>query len=655
MNRNSGQVDTRAHQPGSTAAEAALATTRPAEPQSSSWFGDSGESSQSIPPSQGQERRQSPTAKPSSQRTGLNTTSPWWKSRANDAPPVQGGSALGRLYRAFLAARGVLSILLMGGVLGAYLLDGRVPLQLVLMSAAYATAALMWWWWPAQRAAFDQGRQSLSTRQALGTIGIDLGSFALLSFTAPGFNVNSAALMALPVLMSAVLLPRYLAVATAAAATLILLAGTVLESLLKGGMASSVSAAGLTGFGLFSVALLVSELTARLAKEQSSARSHQEQARQQAQLNRLVIEEMPEGVLVVDRQGRVRSANPSARQLLSAHGKTPAPPFQLRGVPAWAALVKAIENAFNTPPRPHDTHDLNLQFDDQSKRALRMRVKFTRGHSGQHVDDLCVLFIEDQRAVHSRARQDKLAAMGRMSAGIAHEVRNPLAAIAQANELLAEDASTPGQARLSRMIADNVDRLKRIVDDVLTVAPGMRQDSPAIDIDRMLRTVVEEWRQIHPGEQAAHTLRLSCDGLPPRELGQAALVSFEPEHLRRVMVNLLDNALLHGSSPQGCIEVHAQVLSTFDQPSQVLVSVFSAGSIIDADTERSLFEPFFSTRSRGTGLGLYICRELCERHGAAIDYRPHPPTQRLRNEFYLLLVMVEPLNHAPSHTPGLAG
>jgi two-component system sensor histidine kinase PilS (NtrC family) len=619
----------------------ALATTRPAEPSSSSWFGGLDDTLASTPelPSQGPlpERRGKGSAR--TQPPGQ----PWWRSRVNDSAPVAGGSALGRLYRAFLAARGALSVLLVGGVLGAYWLERSVPLPVVAMSLVYAALTLGWWWWPVQRAAFDQGRQSLSPRQALGTIGVDLGSFAVLSFMAPGFNVNSAALMALPVLMAAVLLPRYLAVATAAAATLILLSGTVLESLLRGNMASSISAAGLTGFGLFSVALLVSELTARLAKEQSSARSHQEQARQQAQLNRLVIEEMSEGVLVVDRQGRVRSANPSARQLLSAHGQTPMPPFQLRGVPAWAALVKAIENAFNTPPRPHDTYDLNLHFDDQSKRALRMRVKFTRGRSGQHVDDLCVLFIEDQRAVHSRARQDKLAAMGRMTAGIAHEVRNPLAAIAQANALMAEDATTPSQARLTTMVADNVDRLKRIVDDVLTVAPGMRQESPAIDIDRMLRTVVEEWRQLHADEPVAQGVRLLCDGLPPRELGQPALVYFEPEHLRRVLVNLLDNALRHGGGTPSSIEVSAQVLRAFEQPSQVMVSVFSDGPVIDTDTERSLFEPFFSTRSRGTGLGLYICRELCERHGAAIDFRPHPPTNKSRNEFYLLLAMAEPM------------
>ena len=144
----------------------------------------------------------------------------------------------------------------------------------------------------------------------------------------------------------------------------------------------------------------------------------------------------------------------------------------------------------------------------------------------------------------------------------------------------------------------------------------------------------------------AQGVRLLLDGLPPRELGHPALVYFEPEHLRRVLVNLLDNALRHGSGAAGgagSIEVSAQVLRAFEQPSQVMVSVFSDGPVIDTDTERSLFEPFFSTRSRGTGLGLYICRELCERHGAAIDFRPHPPTHKLRNEFYLLLAMAEPM------------
>ncbi len=133
-----------------------------------------------------------------------------------------------------------------------------------------------------------------------------------------------------------------------------------------------------------------------------------------------------------------------------------------------------------------------LRFDDGHTRTLRLRVRFTR--SGLHPRQTrplagrrhvhAVLLLEDLRIVRARHRQDKLAAMGRMSAGIAHEIRNPLAAIAQANALLAEDAQQPDQHRLTRMVADNVERLKHIVDDILAVAPGARPPAPAIDPHR---------------------------------------------------------------------------------------------------------------------------------------------------------------------------
>src|SRR5690606_2211420 len=104
---------------------------------------------------------------------------------------------------------------------------------------------------------------------------------------------------------------------------------------------------------------------------------------QQAQLNRLVIEEMAEGVMVTDRQGRVRTANPAARRLLAVQGSTPPPPFQLRGVPAWRPLVQAVEQAFANPLHADVGQELSLRFDDQSSRALRLRVRFTKGRDGQ--------------------------------------------------------------------------------------------------------------------------------------------------------------------------------------------------------------------------------------------------------------------------------
>ena len=137
--------------------------------------------------------------------------------------------------------------------------------------------------------------------------------------------------------------------------------------------------------------------------------------------------------------------------------------------------------------------------------------------------------------------------MGRVSAGIAHEIRNPLAAIAQANALLSEDATDPAQRQLMRMVTENVERLKRIVDDVMEVAPGHAQDVGSIDATAQLAAVCSEWAQAAGLPLGEHSvLRVE---LPAEPLG----VIFDAEHLRRVLVNLLDNARRHASQRPGAI------------------------------------------------------------------------------------------------------
>jgi len=215
--------------------------------------------------------------------------------------------------------------------------------------------------------------------------------------------------------------------------------------------------------------------------------------------------------------------------------------------------------------------------------------------------------------------------MGRVSAGIAHEIRNPLAAISQANALLFEDATDPAQLRLMRMVSENVERLKRIVDDVMEVAPGTPQDVGVIDANALVAATTSEWAR-------AAGLRLGDDSIlrvdmPAEPLG----VHFDAEHLRRVLVNLLDNALRHASKAPGAIQLRLDSRHA----GQAFLSIASDGAPIPPEVEPYLFEPFFSTRSRGTGLGLYICRELCERYGASIDYRLRTVGEARRNEFFV--------------------
>src|SRR5438876_9850458 len=164
--------------------------------------------------------------------------------------------------------------------------------------------------------------------------------------------------------MAGVLTPRLLALATSAGIALMLLASAWLAVLGGGDAASLMSQAGLAGSGLFVITVLAGELAGRLAREELTAKGSLELARQQAQLNRLVIEEMQDGVLVVDRRGRVRAANPAARRLLAPSGLSRPAPFQLRGVEAWDALVKAVERAFVEATWPEAGRDVVLQFAD---------------------------------------------------------------------------------------------------------------------------------------------------------------------------------------------------------------------------------------------------------------------------------------------------
>jgi two-component system, NtrC family, sensor histidine kinase PilS len=537
-------------------------------------------------------------------------------------------TAFQRIYRVFLGARAALGAALIVTLLVAGAFGVRPTWVVGGVSVAYAVLALSMWLlprlWPASE---PEAMARVRSPQWLLTIGTDIVCFTALHALSRSSSFNYVALLVLPVLMAGVLTPRLQALATAALVGMGLLGSAWLAVLAGGEPANLITQAGLAGSGLFVITVLAGELAGRLAREELTAKGSLELARQQAQLNRLVIEEMQDGVLVVDRRGRVRAANPSARRLLAPTGISRPAPFQLRGVPAWGALVKTVERAFMEAVWPEAGRDVVLEFDPATQRTLRVRIRFTRQRDVQAAEDFCVLLLEDVRSMQARSRQEKLADMGRVSAGIAHEIRNPLAAISQANALLSEDATTPTQHQLTRMVADNVERLKRIVDDVMEVAPGLAQEARVIDVSAQVAAACSDWARssgVALGERSV--LRVE---LPAEPLGAL----FDAEHLRRVLINLLDNALRHGTQTPGAVRVRLFALDD----KQVQLSVASDGAPITQDVERHLFEPFFSTRSRGTGLGLYICRELCERYGASIDYRLQAASASNRNEFFVAM------------------
>jgi two-component system sensor histidine kinase PilS (NtrC family) len=552
------------------------------------------------------------------------------------------GTALGRVQRIYVAARAVLGLALVAAFGLNNVLGGRALVSgdlIAWIGVAYAVQAVLLWLLPSFSAwllggeGHDGGAGASMRMRWLATVGVDLLAFGSIHALGGGGGVNFAALLVLPVLMSGVTGSRLIALATAAAAALLLLGVAWQTGTASADSASAMVQTGLGGLGLFLIALLAGELAQRLEREEAAALGSRELARQQTRLNRLVIEEMVDGVLVVDGRLRVRAANPAARALLVDQGLGPVAPFLLDQRPDWTVLAQAVERAHAERSWPVAGEDLRLRFAEGHTRTLRVRVRFLRrqvsaaaGAPTEEELPSMVLLLEDLRTAQERLRQEKLAAMGRVSAGIAHEIRNPLAAIAQANALLLEDTEDPAQRRLAGIVAANVDRLKRLVDDVMEVAPGAPPLPQAIDASAVVAASAAEWAQ-------AAGLALGAGSRLRVELVDGLGAWFDPEHLRRVLVNLLDNAARHAGPEPGSILL--RLLSRDD--GSVVMGVLSDGSPIAPDIERHLFEPFFSTRSRGTGLGLYICRELCERYGAGIDYRPRPSAERLRNEFVVTM------------------
>ncbi len=462
----------------------------------------------------------------------------------------------------------------------------------------------------------------------LPLIGVDIAVVCLLQLqqTSP---MNYAPLLALPILMASALGTLLLAFATTASVTLLLLGWTGWTG--RQGMADLTQQyfqTALTCAGYFLMAYLTHQLAQRLQREQQLSLQSRQAAHLQEQVNHLIIHHLDDGVLAIDRQGQVHTANPAARLLLDCAAGLQ-PPFALTASAGNAPLATLVEQTFASGSAL--SADMDLVHADHNPLGLHVRTWLTSPLDAAALldDDLsaqwCVVFLHDLREMQARLRTEKLAAMGRMSAAVAHEIRNPLAAITQANALLAEDLTDPGQQRLSQMVTHNAQRLARIAEEVLDIARVQQQihaaEASALPLDAQALDIWNEWcTQAPAGAPAA----------PRQALVQldaaTALVAFDAEHLRRVLVNLLDNAQRYRSSAADGLQLltgHTPhpLAPAPSQSAQVWLQVWSDGDPLDASVQRHLFEPFFSSQSRSSGLGLYICRELCERYGARLGYQ----------------------------------
>lgn len=540
------------------------------------------------------------------------------KGRAGAWQPQTAQGAFGRLWGVFMNARVAIAAVLVMLQLALQALG--TPLNAWTLSACIvyfcATLAVRLWGPPHPPGRTFDGGWVL-------TIGVDMMAFALLNFFQAS-PLNYTPLFALPVLLASVLGSIVLAFGTAASVTLLLLADAAWSAVHGNAEANArLLQAALSGSGFFLVALLANHLAVRLAREEKLARASQSATQMQIQVNELVVATLAEGVLVLDARGFVRAANAAARRLLAAQETAYPAPFELAAQTAWQPLAELMQHTF-AQQAGQESH-ISLVHPALNARRLQVRSRLTASSDGPH-ESLCVMFLEDLREMEARIRIEKLAAMGRMSAAVAHEIRNPLAAISQANALLEEDLHDAGHRQLTGMIGQNSRRLAKIVDEVLNISRAQQQiptpQSTHLRLDEAARRIANDWAL----QNAACGQLRACIHSANTE------VCFDDDHLRRLMFNLLDNALRYASGASRSLEVSTQLVA----PGQARLAVWSDGQPLEETVQTHLFEPFFSSESRSSGLGLYICRELCERYGARIGYQRVLRENGQGNEFFVM-------------------
>jgi two-component system sensor histidine kinase PilS (NtrC family) len=562
----------------------------------------------------------------------------WFDTRAADASVGSAGPSheMTRQWRSFMTARLVLGLVLVALETALYATGTSHSTAPIAISATYLAGTL------ASKLFIQPRPLGQSFNRVWGAlVGLDLLTFSALQMLQGSTStINYTPLFALPILVASVLGSLRLALGTAAGITVLML-GVSLWSFLENpsGATPYFVQPALSGIGYFAIAWLANQLSTRLASEGHRARQSQLAATIQRQVNELVIESLPDGVLIVDERGCVRAANPAARQLLGSPQALQAPVFDLKDEPGWLPLLTLTRLSVGTGTSHED--DVTIRHGNHGPRRLHAQTRLAapQGITGE---SLCVIFLQDQRELEARMRTEKLAGMGRLSTAVAHEIRNPLSAITQANALLDEDITDPRLKKLTGMVSQNAKRLEKIVNDILNVSRvqpyGQAYLMPTVPLDGSTHRICSDWATQNGGQQ-----RLT---LHPGD--QTTGVRFDTEHLRRVLVNLLDNALRHTKDQPDAIQVYASVMDA----QHASIAIWSDAPPMDQSVERHLFEPFFSSDSRSSGLGLYICRELCERHDASLLYQRNFRSARGQtvegNEFLITFRRADPLDNVHS-------
>jgi two-component system sensor histidine kinase PilS (NtrC family) len=424
---------------------------------------------------------------------------------------------------------------------------------------------------------------------------LDSAFAVLLIHLSGGVAAGFGLLPVVPLTWGALLLAGRQSLLFAALASLGVISVQVHAELYLDGHRGSYLEAGLLGLVYFSVAMLAHGLSKRLQASERRVARREIDVADLSKLNDYVIQQLSIGVLVIDGERRIRLSNAAAQQILQGSSWR-------RGVALGRAappLLDWLERMVAGEPVAGRIIQLNGH-------SLRPSLHLL-GHNRPHG---ALIYLRDEQEMLRQAQAMNLASVGRLSASVAHNIRNPLAAISHAGQLLAESQHLDTEdQRLLAIIQRNTQRLDETVASVLDLANRHRAEPHRLELNGWLDAFCSEYRETNG--LAGHELILQ---LPERTLE----VHADSRHLQQILSNLCDNARLHGCDGAGRCSIHLALDRGADNRVQLRLS--DQGPGIPPDLHEAVFEPFFTTASSGTGLGLYAARALAESNGMRLAY-----------------------------------
>jgi two-component system sensor histidine kinase PilS (NtrC family) len=459
------------------------------------------------------------------------------------------------------------------------------------------------------------------TLQLLLQVLFDVAIISAFYFAAGGARSGLAILYLFPLAGGAILAPLGISLFLVSLVALILLFESGYHALTSVSATSSLQA-GLYGGAFFIIVLAINRLARRLLNQEYLATERGNNLHIQEEINRLIIADMDDGIVVAGHDGKVFALNPSAERMLGLSDRPGRTGYRLSDVAHLAPIERALQQRLRDEDNPNvrsePTDFVMIKFPDDStldgitvggtRRELgkHLKLRFATIETRGLVEDRTLIFLQDVSDIENRAQQLKLASMGRLTASIAHEVRNPLSAISHAATLLEEDVEHPASRRLISIVIDNVARLNRMIEDILGLSRKAQRHGDPFALVPAIDSAVSSVLHVQPDRKHV----FSVTGSPDHE------VRFDPLHFHEVLINLLSNALRYASQSPGSIRI--QVVG--NPAGRLELHVQDDGPAISSEVRSHLFEPFYTTSSKGTGLGLYMARELCMSNGAMLDY-----------------------------------